>query len=269
MMLIAITYSNLQTYQRFVYLSYAAYCSQNNDPNSLKRWDCFYCNSTGNHVVELTFVDNDLDLFGYIVRTDIDIVISFRGTQRQSIENWITNLDFLKTDYFYAPCNCRVHSGFYNGYQAIKDQIVPVVRSLVQNYPHLPLIVTGHSLGGGLSTLCVADLAGVENIGVDSLINFGSPRVGDADFAAWFSGLGVPLVDRVTHYKDIVPHLPLRSFGFNHQPTEIWFTTYTDFKQCDASGEDPTCANSVFGDSIPDHLTYLGVDLRQGRSHGC
>jgi len=237
----------------------------------LQNWNCFYCNKTfvKSHVVEKVFSDDAHNLFGYVVRTNEDIVISFRGTQGPSLQNWITNLNFLKTDYYFAPCNCRVHSGFYDGYMYLKDQIVPVVKSLRAKYPSLPIRVTGHSLGAALATLCVADLAGVEGIHVDMMIHFGEPRVGDDDFVSWFKGLGVTLSHRVTHYRDIVPHLPPHDFGFSHVPTEIWFTTYTNFKQCDGSGEDPSCSDSVIGDSIDDHLTYLGIDLRNGGANGC
>ncbi|CAI5468465.1 unnamed protein product [Closterium sp. Yama58-4] len=36
--------------------------------------------------------------------------------------------------------------------------------------------------------------------------------------------------------------------------------------QCDDTGEDPCCSRSVVGDSIANHLEYLGVPLHSGRS---
>jgi len=249
-------------------MSYASYCSRG-EPTDLLNWDCFFCNKTftRTNVVEKIFSDDAHNLFGYVVRTEYDIVISFRGSQ-QSLENWITNLNFLKTDYEYGPCGCKVHSGFYQGYMYLKDQIVPTIRSLKSKYPNLPVRVTGHSLGAALATHCVADLMGVEKIPVDMLIHYGEPRVGDSGFSQWFRNLGV-VTTRVTHYKDIVPHLPPKDFGFWHVPKEIWFTDDTSYRVCDGSGEDPTCSDSVLGDSIADHLTYLGVDLRNGGANGC
>jgi hypothetical protein len=35
-------------------------------------------------------------------------------------------------------------------------------------------------------------------------------------------------------------------------------------RECDGSGEDPTCSDQFYIDlSVDDHLTYLGVDIGQ------
>jgi len=47
------------------------------------------------------------------------------------------------------------------------------------------MIVTGHSLGGAIATLAVAELIS-KGIQVDNLYTFGSPRVGDSNFISWF-----------------------------------------------------------------------------------
>jgi hypothetical protein len=36
------------------------------------------------------------------------------------------------------------------------------------------------------------------------------------------------------------------------------------FHQCDGSGEDPSCSDSVLGISIPDHLHYMGEHCCSG-----
>ena len=62
-----------------------------------------------------------------------------------------------------------------------------------------------------------------------------------------------------------MPHLPPQLFGYHHTPTEVWYTEQTglDYKVCNGSGEDPTCADSVsvFDYSVADHLVYLDVHI--------
>ncbi len=45
-----------------------------------------------------------------------EIIVSFRGTNEMSVENWIINLDAFKVDtQFVGIPNAYVHSGFYYG----------------------------------------------------------------------------------------------------------------------------------------------------------
>lgn len=92
--------------------------------------------------------------------------------------------------------------------------------------------------------------------------NFGMPRCGNANFASNFSAL-LPTSWRMVHEDDLVPHIPPEDFivHYHHVPTEIWEYEDGVYKVCDASGEDPTCADSVpkWKYSNADHMTYMGV----------
>ena len=81
------------------------------------------------------------------------------------------------------------------------------VARLQKIYPSYNVYVTGHSLGAALATLTAADLSnyGIKNV---QLYNYGSPRVGNTAFANFYPSL-VKTVIRVTHHKDIVPHVPM------------------------------------------------------------
>jgi triacylglycerol lipase len=71
----------------------------------------------------------------------------------------------------------------------------------------LPLVVCGHSLGGALATLLVADVTANTQLKPQAW-TFASPRVGDAAFAARYGGLsGVSW--RIYNQVDVVPYFPV------------------------------------------------------------
>ena len=68
------------------------------------------------------------------------------------------------------------------------------------------------------------------------LYTFGSPRVGNQ---AWTDYINTILPQgwhqRVVHYNDVVPHLPMSEMGFNHCGDEVWYFNAGDdlnFKVC-------------------------------------
>ena len=80
------------------------------------------------------------------------------------------------------------------------------------------ILLTGHSLGGALATLCAYELAHLElaDAAVERLVvyNFGSPRVGSGAFAAHFDA-SLPDAWRVVNAADLVPRVP-RLLGYAH-----------------------------------------------------
>ena len=88
--------------------------------------------------------------------------------------------------------------------------------------PKNGILATGHSLGGALATFAAVDLRKRFGIPV-TLYNFGSPRTGNQ---AWTDYVMETLDDiqRVTHYNDLVPHVPLTVMGFNHVGQEVWYS---------------------------------------------
>ena len=45
---------------------------------------------------------------------------------------------------------------------------------------------------------------------------------GDPEHARFFDSTGIPLY-RVVHYKDAIPHVPLKKMGFRHMKTEVYY----------------------------------------------
>jgi len=197
------------------------------------------------------------------------VVIVFRGTVEVDYMNWVADMDILKTAPF-EDKDIEVHRGFYLAYMQLRERIM----RYLEGVPKVDLVVTGHSLGASMASLCAFDIVTQpDRMGFKSVstITYGEPRTGNLAFHKAFSRL-IPDSWRVTHYKDVVPKVPFQSFGFYHTAREIWYSSRDyektdDYQVCDGSGEDPKCQNSLwFATSVQDHLYYIGVYLGTG---GC
>lgn len=238
-----------------VWLSAAAYCGK-----SAYKTHTFK-GPTAGFVVTYVIYDSGTDTEGFIgyLPSDNSIYVTYRGSS--SILNWISDLDAFKTPYSsYPECNCQVHKGFYTAEQKVIAGVISEVKRLRGIYPSSPIKVTGHSLGAALAQLTSMDLikAGVPC----TVYNFGQPRVGDQAYAKFSTGK----VDtwRVTHNKDIVPHVPVTTgMEFVHMCREEFEDVNHNLKTCDTSCEDPTCADQYKLDqtNTDDHLIYLGLSL--------
>lgn len=100
----------------------------------------------------------------------------------------------------YKP-GVELHRGFYNFYLTIRYKLWSIYNSLANNI--VELYITGHSLGGALSTIAAFDFSQYNPIHY----SFASPRVGNIVFADTFNSL-VPNSMRVYNIDDQVPQLP-------------------------------------------------------------
>jgi predicted lipase len=178
------------------------------------------------------------------------IYVIYRGST--SIQDWVNNLDAVLTSY--PRCsNCQIHKGFYTAEQGVISLVTSYVQALKSKYPSYTVIVTGHSLGAAMATLTAVDL---KESGLTPLrmFNFGSPRVGNDEFAAWASTY---LTDRnrVTHYKDMVPHVPMHE-RFTHISGE-WYEDENHVIHTCTGYEDPNCSYQWNLTNIDDHMHYL------------
>ncbi|KAL3347990.1 hypothetical protein AABB24_021561 [Solanum stoloniferum] len=256
------------------------------DLTELFAWTCSRCNglTKGFQILEL-IVDVQRCLQAFVgVAQDLNaIVIAFRGTQESSLQNWIEDLYWKQLDISYPGMkDAMVHHGFYSAYHntSLRPGVLTAVKSAKEFYGNIPIIVTGHSMGGAMAAFCGLDLTvhlGCQNV---SVMTFGQPRIGNAAFVSYYRER-VPNTIRVTNRHDIVPHLPPYYQYFPHKtyrhfPREVWLydlgfgsLVFTVEKVCDNSGEDPSCSRSVEGNSVKDHVRYFGVKLSCDISAGC
>lgn len=254
--------SQIKTFKSFAGVASTAYCSSV-IPSS--GWSCTNCKTyvpDGKLIV--TFDTPKYDIAGFVLRSDSQktIYLVFRGSS--SLENWVVNLTFGKTNY--TPVSgAQVHQGFYNGYKEASAYFFAQLQAQHAAYPGYTIAVTGHSLGGAQALLAGMDLyqrISTLNTGNLKIYTVGCPRVGDSNFAYYVEGTGIT-VSRSVHDRDIVPHLPPESFGFLHPGVETWDKSDTDIEICTDDIESDSCSDSIVPfTSIADHKIYY--DIQEG-----
>lgn len=192
--------------------------------------------------------------------------VSYRGSE--NIKNWINNIKIKFTYPYPSLPKVGVELGFYESYQSIYQDVIEAIINTTYKYKTNQIILTGHSLGG-ISTLLAVDIKNnYPRYQITSLVTFGSPRMGNPEFVKMFRKFNINSI-RVTHYYDIVPHLPQERFGYQHIPSEIWYNEdNTKFIKCNDtdpnSDEDDNCSNSCYPihcTSVDDHMNYLNVNM--------
>ena len=231
-------------------LSQAVYCNTS-------EWDCLTCSPQ--NIIETTYEDyGEKSLIGYNNKLDT-LFLSFRGSS--NIQNWIDNIQ-IEHHCIDNSNNICVETGFYKLYEDLYPFISTEIDKISQKYKTNELLLTGHSMGSSIASLFAYNFS---KIGYNTTIfTFGSARVGNYEFVQDFFLRNITSF-RITHYYDIVPHLPQYRLNYHHIPNEIWYNeNNTYYKICNDSNleEDQECSNSCYPlscSSISDHLNYLNI----------
>ena len=142
----------------------------------------------------------DTETFGFVARRSDtgDVYIVFRGTE--SPEDWLINVEVRQIPQ--QPNWGSVEDGFADVY----SQCTGTIRSALRGLTPRQVLVTGHSLGGALATLCAVDIKSALDI-TPVLYTFASPRVGDPPFAQRFNA-EFPTTWRVVNTEDLITNVP-------------------------------------------------------------
>nr|AFW99795.1 lipase 3646 [Cohnella sp. A01] len=152
--------------------------------------------------VDATSFDRKRERFGFILESDRDIVVAFRGTS--STADWVSDALAYQIRYPYRDKAGQTHQGFTHIYRSARARIVSALTSLP---PDKPVYVAGHSLGGALAVLCALDLATLDSRRLLAAYTFGAPRTGDPGFARAFNA-AVRKSFRIANPYDAVAQLP-------------------------------------------------------------
>uniref|UniRef100_A0A1I7UHL0 Lipase_3 domain-containing protein n=1 Tax=Caenorhabditis tropicalis TaxID=1561998 RepID=A0A1I7UHL0_9PELO len=185
------------------------------------------------------------------------IVISFRGSH--GTNQMIQLNDGFANDGIqeYFDKTGKIFKTVYDSFMLLwNGGMYQDIKNLKYRYPDFELWVNGHSLGGMLSWvassyLVISGLYKPENIKV---VTMASPRLGDYNFAVWYTGT-FPYSYHIIHRNDGVP----RSLKIDpHTNTTELFHPRTQV--CDAVTD---------GLTMEDHLYYFDVCMPVWGRDGC
>ncbi|KAI0397050.1 lipase [Xylariaceae sp. FL0594] len=260
----AVSEDMLNTLRLYSQYAGASYCNSESPAGSVVTCAddaCPAVTAAGAKIVA-SFQGSSTDIQGFVSTDDQNqvIVLSVRGSH--SVRNWITDFTFLQKDCGFIS-GCKVHEGFAKAWEEISEAALAAVQTAKAANPSYKIVFTGHSLGAAVSSLGAA-YARELGLVVD-IINYGSPRVGNAVFAQFVSDQ--PGVEyRVTHLDDPVPRLPPIIFNYAHTTPEYWLSNgeattidydVDDIKECDGV-KSLGCNAMTTGLDTDAHSYYLG-----------
>jgi hypothetical protein len=144
-----------------------------------------------------------------------DIILSFKGTDSVSLEEWIQNANTSLTKWTSNSTIGQIHTGFC---ECLIDVYNNVIRSLSKTQVR-SLYVTGHSLGGALAVIF-----SVLYNNITGVYTFGQPRAGDAVFAKTANTVLSEKYFRLVNDHDIIPHVPFPFINsYRHAGKLIFF----------------------------------------------
>lgn len=148
----------------------------------------------------------------YIVQNESEMVLCFRGTQPTQMSDVAADLNALPDR---SQIGGFVHNGFQNEVEKLWDDIHKIVAKKPKEQK---LFITGHSLGGAMSTICASRLQEV----VDTVYTYGSPRVGGKKFVSNCN---------FRHYRhvnnnDAVCTVPFGILGYRHHSIARYINHY-------------------------------------------
>ena len=245
-----------------LYFSSAAYCSA----DSIKNWDCgeackYHPGFKPIQVYDYQLYGETNQVFTGYSDSAKKFIVAFQGTEntKQLVAEGINSIQVTAS--FPGGKSYKLQKYFWEAYSGLADKL----KNDSKKYTDYEFFITGHSLGGVLSSICSMDfvLSGIVSSDKIMKYTYGEPRLGNSDWAKDFDKY-VPNAYRIVHAADIVPHLPpplYLAWSYEHSSQEIWydedFTSYTACKQ----NEDPDCCKStpVAKYNIPDHLYYWNI----------
>src|SRR5690606_37316935 len=111
------------------------------------------------------------------------LLIAFTGTQPWELPMTLVD-DFLIQLVDFAPTGGKVGRGFNIAWNSVKDFVLPNITSEVSE-----VWITGHSLGGSITTLASAEIKiRYPHLNVITY-TFASPRTGDSMFSSVYDSL--------------------------------------------------------------------------------
>lgn len=142
---------------------------------------------------------------GFVVASENMIIVAFRGTEPERLEDWLSEADVLVDA---GPADTgTVHQGFNRALDAVYRQVHEAVDEFGDN--DQSLWFTGRGLGGALAMLASARMYfEVPNVPADGVYTFGQPRTCDHLLAGACDEVFVERAFRFVNNNDVITRVP-------------------------------------------------------------
>tara|TARA_B110000977_G_scaffold187475_1_gene254626 strand:+ start:7903 stop:8607 length:705 start_codon:yes stop_codon:yes gene_type:complete len=149
--------------------------------------------------------EHTTDTIVYIITSEDTVYITGPGSQ--SATDWSLDFQIWRTpvDYF---DNSLVHTGFMKIYESIKIKLHQKLVAIFSLKNIKNIVCTGHSLFGAVSTIIACDCTNKYDSKKITCVTFGSPRVGNNEFARYFN-THIDYSYRCVFAKDPITFSPL------------------------------------------------------------
>lgn len=203
------------------------------------------------------------------------VIVVHAGSNFDSFHSWVTDFNFLPLsadsdldDGTHGDDTATVHSGFHKCWRKTYKDIYKQVKKALKQSGYKHVLCTGHSLGAALAQMDAMYLRNrlPKDIKIQQ-VGFGSPRVGDDQ---WANLVGTVLGNNqvhITNYRDAVPHLPIHALGYQQPNNEIWIDQDAEEAVLCRGQENEECAEGVAKHDIDwayHKGPYFGVTLDAG-----
>jgi predicted lipase len=127
-----------------------------------------------------------------------------------------------------------VHSGFHRQLTTndVHEELIKNIKDILKENPDYSIYITGHSLGGALSTLFGYILSReIENNIV--VVSYASPRVGNYSWKQSFESKENLKHYRITNKRDIVTAFPMYKYHHVGKHIQLSNNKFLTFENCD------------------------------------
>jgi triacylglycerol lipase len=150
------------------------------------------------------------DTQAFICSDDEATWVAIRGTEFDSFDDWITNLDCSFTPGPFGDC----HRGFYSDADSIKlDISSKIIKNIISNKK---IIFTGHSQGAAVAEQLFSRRCHMLPRANQICISIEPPRSMSKNASSLFGLLHGHKVHQVINNNDIVTRVPTRLMGYRH-----------------------------------------------------
>ena len=154
----------------------------------------------------------------YTVWTDTELIFVFRGTE-------VTEFSDIKADLQFKRVPVESHAESGTVHRGFKKSLDMIWETLIEDYDRLcegrHVIFTGHSLGAALATLAFSRHDDYSA----QLYTFGSPRVGNSDYAAVLNFKHGERIFRFINNSDIICRHPMAIWNYRHVGIPFYFNS--------------------------------------------